>query len=122
MRIKLTENEKDQISSKHEEIDSGLFNFLVRRIKVEEKDLGTDWFDQKPLRVTEYRFEGFPGYGFNSFSSKKDMEYKIVEMLIEDENTDFVGDWFYGLQNVNNPERQKFIKTIRKFLNFVLTK
>jgi hypothetical protein len=49
------------------------------------------------------------------------MEYKIVEMLIEDENTDFVGDWFYGLQNVNNPERQKFIKTIRKFLNFVLS-
>jgi hypothetical protein len=119
MRIKLTENEKDQISSKHEDIDSGLFNFLVRRIKVEEKDLGTDWFDKKPLRVTEYRFEGFPGYGFNSFSSKKDMERKIFEMLVEE--TEFVGDWFYGSQNVNNPERQKFMKTIRKFLNFVLS-
>lgn len=119
MRIKLTENEKDQISSKHEEIDSNLFNFLVRRIKVEEKDLGTDWLGNRPLRVTEYKFEGFPGYGFNSFSSKKDMEYKICEMLIEE--TEFVGDWYYGSQNVNSPERQKFIKTIRKFLNFVLS-
>ena len=119
MRIKLTENEKDQISSKHEEIDSGLFNFLLRRIQVIEKDLGTDWFGNKPLRVTEYRFNGFPGYGFNSFLSKKDMEYKICEMLIEE--TEFVGDWYYGPQNVNNPERQKFIKTIRKFLNFVLS-
>lgn len=120
MKIKLTENEKDQISSKHEEIDSSLFNFLVRRIKVEERDLGTDWLGDKPLRVTEYKFEGFPGYGFNSYSSKKDMEFKIAEMLIEE--TEFVGDWFYGFQNVNNPERQKFMKTIRKFLNFILTK
>jgi hypothetical protein len=119
MKIIINENEKDQISSQYEEIDLSLFNFLVRRIKVEKKDLGTDWLGDKPLRVTEYRFDGFPGYGFNSFSSKKDMEFKIVEMLIEE--TEFVGDWFYGLQNVNNPERQKFIKTIRKFLNFVLS-
>ena len=119
MKIKITENEKDQISSQYEEIDLSLFNFLLRRIQVIEKDLGTDWFGNKPLRVTEYRFDGFPGYGFNSFSSKKDMEFKIVEMLIEE--TEFVGDWYYGPQNVNNPERQKFIKTIRKFLNFILT-
>jgi hypothetical protein len=68
-------------------------------------------------------------YSLNDFSipenndplkvSKKDMEYKICEMLIEE--TEFVGDWYYGPQNVNNPERQKFIKTIRKFLNFVLS-
>jgi hypothetical protein len=119
MKIIINENEKDQISSQYEEIDLSLFNFLVRRIKVEKKDLGTDWLGDKPLRVTEYRFDGFPGYGFNSFSSKKDMEFKIVEMLIEE--TEFVGDWYYGPQNVNNPERQKFIKTIRKFLNFVLS-
>ena len=30
MKIKLNENERDQISSQHEEIDSRLFNFLMR--------------------------------------------------------------------------------------------
>jgi hypothetical protein len=47
------------------------------------------------------------------------MEYKIVEMLVEE--TDMVGDWFFGPENVNNPERQKFMRTIRKFLNFMLS-
>ena len=120
MKLEITENEKNDISSHHEEIGNILFNFLIRRVRIEEKNLGTDWFDQKPLKVTEYRFEGFPGYGFNSFSSKKDMEYKIVEMLVE--GTDMVGDWFFGPNNVNNPERQKFMKTVRNFLNFILTK
>ena len=40
-------------------------------------------------------------------------------MLVE--NTDYVGDWYFNnTQNGNNPERQKFIKTIRKFLNLIL--
>jgi hypothetical protein len=47
------------------------------------------------------------------------MESKTIEMLIEE--TDLVGEWFFGPNNVNNPERQKFIKTIRKFLNFILS-
>jgi hypothetical protein len=47
MKLILNENEKNQISSQHEEIDSSLFNFLLRRIKKEKKDLGTDWFDDK---------------------------------------------------------------------------
>ena len=119
MRIIINENEKGQISSQHEEIDRSLFNFLLRRIKVEERDLGTDWLGDKPLRDTEYRFEGFPGFGFNSFNNRKQMELKIVEMLIEE--TDMIGDWFFGPNNVNNPERQKIMKTVRNFLNFILS-
>jgi len=119
MKIIINENEKDQISSQHEEIDRSLLNFLIRRVKIEKKNLGSDWYNEKPLEVTEYRFEGFPGFGFNSFSSKKDMERKTIEMLVEE--TDMVGEWFFGSNNVNNPERQKFMKTIRNFLNFILS-
>jgi hypothetical protein len=119
MKLILNESEKNQISSQHEEIDSSLFNFLMRRIKINKRDLGSDWFDDKKLTVTEYTFEGFPGYGFNTFNNRKQMEYKIVEMLVEE--TDIVGEWFFGPHNVNDPKRQKFIKTIRNFLNFILS-
>jgi hypothetical protein len=44
------------------------------------------------------------------------METAIVEMLYENDITDYIYD-----MDEQNPERQKFIKTIRKFLNFILT-
>lgn len=40
MKIILNEEEKNQISSQHEEIDSRLFNFLIRRVKKEKKRFG----------------------------------------------------------------------------------
>jgi hypothetical protein len=125
MRIRLNEEEKNQISSQHEEIDSRVLNFLIRRVKKETRNIhqgfGTNYEfeDFEPLNVTEYTFDGFPGFGFNTFNNKKQIERKIIEMLIEE--TDLVGDWFFGPENVNNPERQKFMRTIRKFLNFILS-
>ena len=114
-RLLIEDSEKKDILSQHDEIDQKIYNFLIRRIKVEEKNLGTDWFDQKPLKVTEYSFNGLPGYGFNSYMSKKDMERSIIIMLYENDVTDYIYD-----MNENDPERKKIIKTIRKFLNFVL--
>ena len=114
-KLLVEDSEIKDILSQHEEIDPKIFNFLIRRIKIEEKDLGTDWFDLKPLKVTEYRFEGFPGYGFTSYDSKKIMEGKIIEMLYENDITDYIYE-----MDVHDPERKKIIKTIRKFLNFVL--
>ena len=69
MKIIINENEKNQISSKHEEFDSDILLFLMRRIKVEEKKLNWSNFEteEEPLKVIEYTFEGFPGYGFNSY-------------------------------------------------------
>jgi len=125
MNVILNEEEKNEISSQDGEFDSGILNFLMRRIKKETRNIhqgfGTNYEfeDFEPLNVTEYTFEEFPSYGFNTFNNKKQMEYKIVEMLVEE--TDMVGDWFFGPENVNNPERQKFMRTIRKFLNFILT-
>lgn len=115
MKLILSENEKDQISSQHEEIDFDLFSLLMRRYIVEERTLN-DWIgDQKPMKITEYRFEGFPGYGFNSFASKKDMQNKILTMLYEN---DIIEDIFE--LKPNDPKRIKIVKTIRNFVTYIL--
>ena len=119
MRIIINENEKNQISSKHEEFDSDILLFLMRRIKVEEKKLNWSNFEteEEPLKVIEYTFEGFPGYGFNSYRTKKEMMNNILSLLVEE--TDLIGDDFFELPD-QHPKKQKIIKTIRKFLNNVL--
>jgi hypothetical protein len=122
MRYKLRENTNDPNSPQNEEFDSRIFNFLIRRIKKTTRDINQDFgtiYDFEPLSVNEYTFDGFPGFGFNTFNSKKQIERRIIEMLVEE--TDLVGEWFFGPENVNNPERQKFMRTIRKFLNFILS-
>jgi len=114
--IKSTLNENEQISSQHEDIDSKLFYFLIRRLKVNEREFGGNWGDMEPLKVKEYRFEGFPGYGFTGYMSKKDMEKSIITMLYENDIKDYIYD-----MDERNPERVKIVKTIRKFLNFMLS-
>jgi len=115
MKLNISENEKDQISSQHEEIDPKIFNFLIRRITVIERILG---FDDNPIKVIEYRFDGFPEHGFHSFVNKKIMERKIIELLWE---ADMIGfDIYDQPTNKLSLEAQKIKKTIRKFLNFIL--
>jgi hypothetical protein len=113
-RSRLSEN--DDILSQHEDIDSKLFYFLMRRINKDERELGGEWKDLKPLKITEYSFDGLPGYGFSGYMSKKVMENSIITMLYENDIIDYVYD-----MNEQNPERVKIIKTIRKFLNFILS-
>jgi hypothetical protein len=117
-RIILSEEETNDIKAQHDDIDRKLMNFLLRRHKIEERKLDGGWKDVEPLIVTEYTFEGLPGYGFNSFASKKDMERKIVSMLYEN---DIVENHPYDLDQ-QDPKRVKTIKTIRKFLDFILVK
>jgi len=117
-RIILSEEETNDIKSQHDDIDRKLMNFLLRRYKVEEKKVDDGWKDVEPLIVTEYTFEGLPGYGFNTFASKKEIEKKIIEMLHEN---DILDNWTYDLDQ-QDPKRVKTIKTIRKFLDFILPK
>jgi hypothetical protein len=117
VKITLNENEKDQISSQHEEIDSRLFNFLLRRIKVEEREIGVDLEEIEPLKVKDYTFEGYPGYGFNTWATKKLMEKKIIDMLYENDIIDY---WPFELE-LQDSKRVKIFKKIRKFLNFILS-
>ena len=116
MRITINENEKDQISSQHEEIDRSLFNILLRRINTKEKNFSTYWLGDKPLRVTLYTFEGFPGFGFTELMSKKDMEKQIIEMLYENDIIEHIYD-----MDEKDPKRVKIIKTVRNFLKFLLS-
>ena len=92
MRIIVNENEKVGISTQYDEIDRNLFNFLIRRIKIEKRKLGGNWGDIEPLEVTEYTFEGHPGFGFTSYDSKKTMENKIIKMLFENDMIDYIYD------------------------------
>jgi hypothetical protein len=117
MKITLNENEKDQISSQYEEINSRLFNFLLRRVKIKERNLGGYIDDSNPMKIKEYSFESLPGYGFNTFHTKREMERFIVDMLWEE---GIINIYPYS-KNEQDPERVKIIKTIRKFLNFMLS-
>jgi hypothetical protein len=124
-RIILSEDEKTDLSGKHEEIDRGIMNFLLRRYKVEEKTLPKSTFfdpdddDSPPLSWKEVSFEGFPRYGISTYMSRKDMEWRILNMLEDAEKLNT--DDFRGNQGFNI-DRQKKIKTIRAFLNFTLPK
>ena len=118
-RYFILENEKEDISTQHEEIDRSLMNFLIRRIKVQQREINGGWEDVKPFKIIEYTFEGLPGYGFSNYNTKKDMERKIIEMLYEN---DKIGEEVYEFKNELDVNRQKIVKTIRKFLNFILSK
>ena len=99
-------------------------NFLLRRYSVEEKTLPKGrWSDEDddlpPLSWTEVSFIDFPGYGFNTYMTRKDIEWRILNMLEEAEKLNV--DDFRGNRGFD-ANRQKTIKTIRTFLNFVLPK
>ena len=122
-RIFLTEEEKDDLSKKHEDIDRKLMNFLLRRHTVEEKTLPRSTFfdpdddDLPPLSWKEVHFVDFPRSSLSSYMSRKDMEWRLLNMLEDAEklNTnDFRGNRGF------DADRQKKMKTIRAFLNFVL--
>lgn len=154
MKIVINENEKSQISSKHEEFDSNILFFLMRRIKIQERELSSFGLNDEeierikseieelekegneknlgkieelkrelkillPLKITEYTFENFPGYGFNSYATKKEMTNSILNLLVE--KTKLIDDEFFELPS-QDPKKQKVIKTIRKFLNNILKK
>ena len=122
-RIILTEEEKDELSKKHEEIDRTLYNFLLRRYKVEEKTLPRSTFfdpdedDLPPLSWKEVHFVDFPRSSLSSFMSRKDMEWRLLNMLEDAEKLNT--DDFRGNRGFD-ADRQKKMKTIRAFLNFVL--
>ena len=118
MRYRIRENNNESNSSKNEEFDSNIMNFLMRRINVEKRKIG-DFGDLKPLEVTEYTFDGFPGYGFTSYQARPYWTRQILELL---EEAGIIPENWSGDLGVKDPERQKIIKTVRKFIQNILTK
>jgi hypothetical protein len=119
MRYRIRENNNDSNSSQHEEFDSRILNFLMRRINVEKRKLGGDFGDFEPLNVTEYTFNGFPGHGFTSYQSRSYWEKVVIELL---EVAEIIPEDWVGDLKVENPERQKIIRTVRKFIKNVVIK
>lgn len=113
-RFLITEDEKTNISDQHSEIDRKLMNFLLRRVEKKERQIG--YGDEYAFTVIEISFSDLPGYGFNTFSSRKDMERKTLEMLEENDIVDLGG---YN-PGVLDTDRQKLVKTVRAFLNFIM--
>lgn len=122
-RLLITEEEKNNISNQYSDIDKKLMNFLLRRHSVEERTLPRSTFfdpdddDLPPLSWKEVHFVDFPRSTLSSYMSRKDMEWTLLNMLedVEKLNTDD----FRGNRGFD-ADRQKTMKTIRAFLNFVL--
>ena len=101
-----------KILREYEDSES-IYNFLRRRVVI------TD-ISKYGLTIIKYTFEGFPGFGFNSFSSRKEVEKKIINFLYDiDIIDDGLYDSYYSQKNNLNPELQSVVRSIRKFLNFI---
>ena len=118
MRYRVRENTNDSDSSQNEEFDSRILNFLMRRINVEKRKLGGDFGDFEPLTTIEYTFNGFPGYGFNSYQARSYWTRQILELL---EEGGIIPENWSGDLGEKDPERQKIIRTVRKFIKTILT-
>lgn len=105
------ENNINESTTKKNDIDKNIFNFLRRRYEVKEQVIGKDEY---AITVNTLVFDiNGEKYGFNSFMSKKDITYKIVNMLEESESI-YLGEYNPRIFDEN---RQKVISTIRYFLD-----
>lgn len=102
---------KKILKEETEDFDKSVFNFLVRRAKIYDRELGHEDFK---VREVTFNIEN-EFYFLNSFLSKKDMTWKVLNML-QDENVINLGEYN---PNVLNTDRQKVVRAIRKFINSV---
>lgn len=88
------------------EVDQNVMNFLLRRYKVEEHEIG-DFI----LKTMTFNVNG-EYYGVGAFDNKRAQIMKIVNMLEEYNVIEPINNF----SNENDPYRQKIIRTIKKFL------
>jgi len=92
-------------------IDQHIYNFLRRRHEVKEKVLGEDDY---AITVYTLIFD-IKGemYSFNNYMSKKQLTYKIIQML-EESDAISLGEYDPRIFDEN---RQKVVSTVRYFLD-----
>ena len=113
-KLTITEEEKKEILSKHNDIDKELLTRLMKISNVELRNV----FDNTHINIVT--FDGYPDYSFNTFLSKKDAISRIVSLVVEN---DFSDDYTYELfsnENTLDEDRQRLIRTIKRFLRFQL--
>ena len=92
-------------------IDQDIFNFLRRRGEIKSQVLGKDDYVITVYTIT-FDIKG-ERYVFNNYMSKKDLTYKIVNMLEESE-TISIGEYN---PNIFDENRQKVVQTVRFYLD-----
>ena len=92
-------------------IDKYIFNFLRRRGEIKSQVLGKDDYAITVYTIT-FDIKG-ERYVFNNYMSKKDLTYKIVNMLEESE-TISIGEYN---PNIFDENRQKVVQTVRFYLD-----
>jgi hypothetical protein len=104
---RLTENEDDPTQK--------ILNFLLRRYKVEETNLG-DW-GEDPVILKQISFDvNGERYSISNFQNKKEQIKNIVDMLIEHNVIEPIDPYRREL----DPYAQKVIRATKTFLNQVM--
>jgi hypothetical protein len=103
---RLTENEEDPTQK--------ILNFLLRRYKVEETNLG-DWRGGVILKQISFDANG-QRYSISNFQNKKDQIKNIVDMLTEHNVIEPIDPYRREL----DPYAQKVIRAIKTFINQVM--
>ena len=107
-------NESKTLQENEEDPTKKILNFLLRRYKVEEKDLG--WEDNPILLKTIiFKVDG-ERYGISKFQNKKEQIADIIYMLINHEVIKQIDP--YGRQL--DPYAQKVIRAVRQFITQVM--
>ena len=107
-------NESKVLQENEEDPTQKILNFLKRRYKVEEKDIG--WEDNPILiKSITFKVDG-ERYGISKFQNKKDQITTIVEMLAEHNVIGPID--LYNRQL--DPYTQKVVRAVKLFINQVM--
>lgn len=113
--IKSYMNESKILQENEEDPTQKILNFLLRRYKVEETNLG-DW-GEDPVILKQISFDvNGERYSISNFQNKITQVQQIFDMLIDSNVIEPIE--LYGKSN--DPYRQKVIRAIKTFINQVM--
>lgn len=107
-------NESKILQENEDDPTKKILNFLKRRYKVEERDLG---WGEYPIVMKSVTFEvDGERYGISKFQNKKEQILIIVSMLVNHEVIEQIDPYLRQL----DPYTQKVIRAVKTFLNQVM--
>lgn len=112
--IKSYMNESKILQENEEDPTQKILNFLLRRYKVEDIDLG---WDGNPIKFKTIKFDvDGEKYGFTTFENKREQIRKIVDMLIIHNIIEPIDPYERQLDFYT----QKVIRAVKLFINQVM--
>ena len=107
-------NESKILQEDEEDPTQKILNFLLRRYKVNDIDLG---WEGNPINFRTINFDVYgEKYGFTTFENKKEQIRKIVDMLIIHNVIEPIDPY----ENQLNSYTQKVIRAVKTFINQVM--